>query len=419
MLAWSSLSAKRSPAKAPPRAGGLDVDRGAQEHEPRMSGWPHGNLTHATIAASLVLALSSGGCSGKRTDGPDAAIDAPPVVDAPAGEQPKLLTVDFSVMGCPTLDPAKPQCSGPAPLTVSFVPITSDGVTRLLWLFGDLSQSTERAPTHTYNLPGTYDVTLIGTPGLADQTRAAFVVVTPNRLGDPCDVDSQCATGLGCVCGSSAKCPGAFARGLCSRACATGDCPEDAVCADLTAGGAMGEPWRGPLCLHRCARDAECPAGHSCRQLPGATGGPAWAGACFPALLGDVGDPCRAGNGELQNGLCAGGACQDLGALGLCSLDCATRPCPDGTRCAAFNDGRQLCLRACGADAPCREDPLLACAAPGRAGPLGFKVMDAPAGATFCAPRACDVDAQCAPAGVCAGDPTAGHCRRRAADGGP
>jgi hypothetical protein len=308
-------------------------------------------------------------------------------------------------------------------LTVSFVPIVTGEVTRFVWDFGDGAKSSEPTPTHTYTLPGTYDVTLIGTPGFPSQTRAGFVVVSAHPLGGSCDVDSQCESGsqLACVCGSA--CPAAFTRGICTRSCAVSACPQGAICADLSLGAAPGamDPWRSPLCLRACSKDEECAPGQRCRLLPSteeAADGPRWTRACFVGFPGDLGASCRGANGQLQNELCAGGRCADLGALGVCSLDCTQRSCPEGTACAAFGDGRRLCLRPCSAAFPCSEDPLLSCVPPGAAGTLGFTISGAAASDAYCAPKPCTAEAACAPAGTCQAPGPAGRCVRRMAGGG-
>ena len=46
------------------------------------------------------------------------------------------------------------------------------------------------------------------------------------------------------------------------------------------------------------------------------------------------------------------------------------------------------------------RDPLLACAAPTVGGGTGFRA-DGGAGATYCAPKPCAYDTDCAPAGLC------------------
>jgi hypothetical protein len=370
------------------------------------------------LGAAVLACLACLACTSEEGS-PDAAIDARPLIDAPTGEvQPTLLALDFTVTGCPDLDLKKPQCKGPAPLTISFVPITSGNISRLLWDFNDgQPKSSERIPTHTYVLPGSYSPSVIGVPGSVGQQHPDFIVTTANALGGSCDLDSQCEEGLACLCGAGAKCPAAFARGICSRGCAAAACPTGAVCADLSSGlmGPPAEPWRAPQCLRACEKDGDCAPGHRCRAVPAAGLPERWVRACFVGFPADLGASCRAAGGELQKESCLGGVCSDLGALGVCSLDCRARACPEGTACAAFKDGRRLCLRACGADAPCREDPLLACEAPGRAGPLGFTVAGAPAGGTYCAPKACESDNQCTPAGVCQGDVEGTHCVLRSA----
>jgi hypothetical protein len=138
-----------------------------------------------------------------------------------------------------------------------------------------------------------------------------------------------------------------------------------------------------------------------------------WETACFPDVPADVGSSCRAPNGELRAALCLTNTCADLGALGLCSASCATEPCPPGTACADLNDRRRLCLRPCGPDFACASDPLLGCVPPDGMGASGFSVRDGPDGATYCAPRRCQIDADCGPAGQCQEDPQAPSCVRR------
>jgi hypothetical protein len=342
---------------------------------------------------------------------------------SPGDARPVPLNVDFTVGDCPRLDPARLQCRGPAPLTLSFVPVASGDFARFVWDFGDLTQSDEGLPQHTYVLPGTYTVRVVGEPA---QPRAAplsrerkeYVLVIPNALAEACDVEQQCEPGLKCVCGAADQCPGAFARGHCTRACTADDCPENSLCADLGLNlpPAMPtpEPWRSRQCLRRCTLDRDCPTGRRCRLVPVAGSPDRWERGCFYGFPADLGASCRGATGTPQNDLCLGGQCADLGALGMCSLDCSARACPTGTVCAAFNDGRRLCLRPCAGELSCRDDPLLACVSPGGTGPLAFTAAEATAGATFCAPKPCTSDSACAPAGICLGQPGASHCSRRA-----
>jgi hypothetical protein len=335
--------------------------------------------------------------------------------DAPA--PPQIL--DFTVSGCAAFDGASdgglPHCLGPAPLTLSFAPITAGSVTRVLWDFGEGPSTSELYPTHTYAVPYKYTVTLLA-PDIQAR-KMDFIVVTANPLGGPCDVDPQCDNGLTCLCGQAAtQCPAAFSRGICAVSCATAACPDGAICADLGLGldAATSRPvWRASHCLRGCSADADCAPGQLCRMVPVAGANPPrWDRACFFAFPGDPGSACRGPEGTPQDDLCLGGRCADFGAQGLCTADCSATPCPTGSACATFNDGRKLCLRRCGPASACGADPLIGCGGPGATGPWGYTLpADEPATGTFCGPKRCMADSACGPAGTCMGAPT-GHCTR-------
>jgi len=163
------------------------------------------------------------------------------------------------------------------------------------------------------------------------------------------------------------------------------------------------------LCLAACSDDAQCATGLVCRALPGIAG--SWASVCVPPYFRSVGDSCRDARGRLDDGLCAAGLCADLGAVGLCSASCAAgNACPPGAACATFGDGRALCLASCSTRAPCTRDPLLACQPGTGAGPLGFSISPPAPMITFCAPRSCASQAECAPAGTCKPKGAVAHC---------
>jgi PKD repeat protein len=400
---------------------------------------------HRVLAASALLLAA---CKTRVPQTGDGGRDAP-AIDAPAADVPRPLAVDIAVSGCVERDLGEARCFGPAPFTVSFAPVSSPSLTRFVWTFGDGSPpSTERAPSHTYALPGAYDVTVVaaGEVGSVSRTRARFIHAQGVGAGAPCGVDEQCVPGLRCLCGAGEDCGPAFMRGLCTAPCPTGACGADGTCAtvdlpvrlplaDADAGtdaaedpptdargqdGATSDAGGGPvaLCLSPCGDDAGCPTssssapGLACRALPAGPGGAArWTQACVPPAYHDLGEPCRDASDQLKDRACASGTCAPLGALGVCAAPCGPgAPCPSGSACATFGDGRTMCLRACGAAAPCTRDPLLRCEAPGGAGPLGFQIASPPAGATYCAPRACAAQADCAPAGACAPLGAGGHC---------
>jgi PKD repeat protein len=222
-----------------------------------------------------------------------------PVADAgvsdAGGDLSAPLTLDLSVTGCPSFDVAQVVCSGPAPLTVSFAPVGSPGLTTFLWTFGDgTPSSSERAPSHTYAFPGNYDVGVTGqgdTVGSLSQTRHNLISVEELATGAACDVDRQCGHGLGCLCKSGSGCGPAFSRGICSTACATGFCGAGAVCAAFALGGSTSVGDGGltldagptsPVCLTDCSGGAACAPGFVCQQIPGGGGAGPWVRGCLP-----------------------------------------------------------------------------------------------------------------------------------------
>jgi PKD repeat protein len=326
------------------------------------------------------------------------------------------LTIDIAVTGCASYDAASIACSGHAPLTLAFAPVGSPALTTYLWRFGDGSAPVaDRAPSHTYALPGRYDVSVTGqgpTVGAVSQTRAGLVVVQSIGAGGPCDVDAQCASGLACACKRGSGCDPAFVRGFCSTPCPTGFCGDevvpghaDAVCAGYTvpapaprgatdAGAASdaGTPTWSPVCLANCADGAPCPAGFTCRQLHAAGAGTAgWVQACLPAgVAGDLGASCRNASGLLDNSRCASGYCAPLGTNGLCSASCQSPlTCPDGAACARFG-AAQLCVATCSATVPCAGDPSIACLSgtpPDASTDGGLAIVSGDLNQTYCAPR--------------------------------
>ncbi len=344
----------------------------------------------------------AGGADAGRADGAPGPEVPPPPLD-----------VDFTVSGCPQ-STAGPRCTGRAPLTIELVPIATGGATRFVWDFGDgTPRSSERTPRHTYALPGSYAVTLVAGVGAsaASQTRSDFVVVTRNSAGEACDVDAQCQVGLRCVCGSAEQCPAAFARGICAASCADDFCATVEVCANLTGSGqGRSEPWQRPLCLRACMADADCGPWLRCRDLPDREGN--WVRGCFAEHPLPVGVSCRNATGQLRDEVCVTRACADMGANGVCTMDCDGAACPPGSACADIADGRSICLRACGLGFACDTDPLLTCVRENR-GPLGFALRVAAAPASYCGPRPCASSADCGPTGQCRINAEGAHCMRR------
>jgi PKD repeat protein len=371
----------------------------------------------------LILAgLAAAACEQQETPVRDGGEDlAPADTPAPPSDPPVSLAVDFAVENCPSFDPAALTCTGHVPLTIRFVPLATATVTKYLWDFGDLSSASEATPSHTYTTPGTYTVKIIATGaggGVVTRAHAGFIVAEANGPGEACDTSTQCKPSLFCLCPAGAGCSNGLAHGICAASCPYGLCGSGQVCAGLstpTVPPASPEPWQTDLCLLTCKSDADCPADLGCRTLPPGPDGIGWVHGCFAHVPVDIGEPCTDSSGNLRDDLCASGTCADLGALGMCSMDCETTSCPPGSDCALLGDGRKLCLRPCTGGFGCASDSLLTCLAPGP-GDLGYHLTnpdDPEAASSYCAPKPCAADDACFPAGICATATGSGHCVRR------
>jgi hypothetical protein len=370
---------------------------------------------HKLAIASLFLAACGADDPGLWLVDAATTIDAAVGTEADAsradGPDP-LSWVDFAIVGCGGESaPEERTCSGEAPLTLGFVALAPAPIEVYRWSFGDGSDhSIAFAPIHTFELPGTYDVTLtVGGPG--GTARAAVegaVRVDPAPLGATCSQDLQCETGS-CTC-AGGECEPPLARGLCAAACDAELPCAAGTCADLAAG-APDEPapWQRALCVPECADDRDCAAGRACIDLPAGDAGPdrAWIRGCFaPELLAPIGASCLDASGQPRHERCASGLCVLEGARGLCAADCTDVPCPASAACASFYDEGpgSLCVHRCEGTASeelCADDPWLACEAPGLAGPGGFEVDEEAAEAGYCAPRVCESLDDCGPDGAC------------------
>ena len=371
----------------------------------------------------LVLVLAGLACGKTQAPVSDAAVERPATEIAPRmSDVAPTLAVDFAVEGCPSFDAENLACTGTAPLTLRFVPLFTTTVSQYLWDFGD-GFDPGQTPSHIYRLPGTYTVKLVvrGLDGVVvEKPHAAFVTVTPNSIGDPCDLDGQCGDKLTCLCPSNSSCEFGPPHGICAGTCESGICDDGQVCAGLaTAPPPSGthEAWQAKLCLPRCSEDKDCSAQLHCRLLPPGLASSAsspWVYACFGDLPADVGQACMDETGALRADLCASGVCTNLGAKGMCTKACSTEACPPESDCALLGDGRSLCLRPCTGGFTCSDDPLLGCVAPG-AGDLGYSLVNpGPASASrFCAPKPCSSDQQCLPSGMCDFPNSDGHCVAR------
>ncbi|MFH0903484.1 MAG: PKD domain-containing protein [Pseudomonadota bacterium] len=312
--------------------------------------------------------------------------------------------VDFLVSGCPSLESNPPSCRGAVPLSLRFVAVAPLPVDRLLWSFGDGSESsTDSSPTHEYRRPGEYTVslTVAGAGGTAQSTKKSYVIVDPSPAGWACIDNSSCQAGQECFCSGDSSCPPSLGMGLCAPRCLGRICGgADSVCIE-TGLIAPGSPLPAGLCLRTCIDSRECAPWHQCRDLR-VSGTKEWRSVCFPDdLLRGDGEACIGEDQVPDDSLCAANACVDFGLRGLCGTSCrSSEECPSHAACATIT-GRSggLCLARC-ARAPCTEDPLLGCESPDPNGDFGFTVEESPDPEGYCAPRRCFGPADCA-VGTC------------------
>lgn len=85
----------------------------------------------------------------------------------------------------PVADFTADVVSGVAPLTVNFTDLSTNTPTSWLWNFGDTNTSGAQNPSHTYNNPGTYTVTLTATNAAASdtETKTNYITVTAPFVG--------------------------------------------------------------------------------------------------------------------------------------------------------------------------------------------------------------------------------------------
>ncbi|MFC1717912.1 PKD domain-containing protein [Candidatus Poribacteria bacterium] len=128
----------------------------------------HTYLSDGAYTVSLTVTGPGGPDTRTYNDYINVATSSPPVAD-------------FS--GIPT--------SGEAPLVASFMDESTGEITEWFWEFGDgatsSSTSAQQIPSHTYNDPGTYTVslTVIGPGGFDIKTRVSYITVEESSLLPP------------------------------------------------------------------------------------------------------------------------------------------------------------------------------------------------------------------------------------------
>lgn len=379
------------------------------------------NLIIAALVLFPALVFAACGDNGVNGDNdatttPDAFLgDAQVPNEAGSGD----IMADIIVSGCERWETndASESCIGTAPITLIFSSLSSDGVESFQWRFGDESDpSPTQLTEHTYQIPGSYDVTLLvsGDFGILEVKKSEFIVVEPAPLGLYCEEHENCET-LHCHCQSELvesgilDCPMEMA-GICTKPCLDTPC-DTGVCVDLRLASSPdvtdASTWRQPLCLPSCTENHHCRRpGASCIEVPVFQHEqeiPLWEPACIPPVLRQTGEPCINDLGELDDDLCFGGTCLDIGTSGNCSMQCEAETCPSQSGCIKFNGMEDnFCVPVCKKDYPCMDDPLLNCETGDSTGFYGFTVIsnNSPP-EKHCAPKSCIYSSDCGWGGYC------------------
>jgi len=138
--------------------------------EPAESPVPVVPTLHSDDVTSEIQPVVLATVAPQNTEGPvipETTWTATPKSSQPDSESPGILV---------TTD----RTTGPAPLTVSFSSNSALKVNRYEWLFGDGSSSGEERPVHTYDTPGSYDLTLLlyGPDGQGRKVIPAYITVS-------------------------------------------------------------------------------------------------------------------------------------------------------------------------------------------------------------------------------------------------
>lgn len=124
------------------------------------------DLYNSTDSEKTMYGYGSYGETKKRTLDPDDIAGISFIYPSTNG---RTITADFTAN----------STSGDAPLTVQFTDLSAGDITGWLWDFGDGDTSTFQNPSHTYDIPGRYTVTLevTGADGSDTVTKTDYIRV--------------------------------------------------------------------------------------------------------------------------------------------------------------------------------------------------------------------------------------------------
>lgn len=119
------------------------------------------------------------------------------------GANPPQLVVRSGGPSPPNAQFGTNPTSGTAPLNVDFTDLSSGGPTAWLWEFGDGTTSPEQSPSHTYETPGTYTVSLTVSNFIGSDTETKAGLITVREPGGAGTVTVLAAGDIACDPASS------------------------------------------------------------------------------------------------------------------------------------------------------------------------------------------------------------------------
>jgi PKD repeat protein len=141
--------------------------------------WHHIECNKTSDTVSLVVdgtTYSRSKVIGSISNTYNVVVGAYPSGDYYQGDLDEVtLEIGARTVVAPTASFTASPSSGPAPLTVHFTDTSSGSPSQWGWDFGDGTTSTAQNPTHTYNQPGSYPVTLKVTNGAGSDTASRTI----------------------------------------------------------------------------------------------------------------------------------------------------------------------------------------------------------------------------------------------------
>ena len=135
----------------------------------------------ATNGTYLAQIGAFGSDEGQFNEPFDVQVDSTGNVYVSDARNHRIQVFSPTIEGMPVAGFTGTPTSGETPLTVTFTDASSGDITDWYWTFGDGTVSTEKNPTKTYAIPGTYTVSLTVATAIGSDTeeKSNFITATP------------------------------------------------------------------------------------------------------------------------------------------------------------------------------------------------------------------------------------------------